>query len=174
MLRFEKLIGDILQKGGGETVPRKLLEKRALMYEIVQDILDAKKLAHTIPSDKDGAVVTFAGIVRGQNRGKKVLFLEYEAYPEMAIKMMKRIGDEIRATWGLTSVAMHHRVGRLNVGETSILIVVSAPHRDDAFAACQYAINRFKRIVPVWKKEVFEDGELWVEGPTESVETAKE
>ncbi len=144
------------------------------MYEIIQDILDAKKLTQRVASNKDGALVTFAGIVRGNNLGKKVLFLEYEAYPEMAIKMMKRIGDEIRTTWGLTSVAMHHRVGRLNVGETSILIVVSAPHRDDAFAACQYAINRFKRTVPVWKKEVFEDGEVWVEGPTEAVKAAKE
>jgi len=145
-----------------------------LTYEIVQDILDARKLTRSVASEKDGAVVTFAGIVRGNNRGKKVLFLEYEAYPDMATKMMKRIGDEIQKTWGLTSVAMQHRVGRLNVGETSIVIVVSAPHRDDAFAACQYAINRFKRIVPIWKKEIFEDGELWVEGPVETVEAAKE
>jgi molybdopterin synthase catalytic subunit len=145
-----------------------------LTYEIVQDILDARKLTQSVTSEKDGAVVTFAGIVRGNNRGKKVLFLEYEAYPDMAAKMMKRIGDEIQKTWGLTSVAMHHRVGRLNVGETSIVIVVSAPHRDDAFAACQYAINRFKRVVPIWKKEIFEDGELWVEGPVETVEAAKE
>ena len=145
-----------------------------MTYEIVQDILDARKLTQVVASEKDGAVVTFAGIVRGNNRGKKVLFLEYEAYPDMAVKMMRRIGDEIQKTWGLTSVAMQHRVGRLNVGETSILIVVSAPHRDDAFAACQYAINRFKRIVPIWKKEIFEDGELWVEGPVETVEAAKE
>ena len=145
-----------------------------MTYEIVQDILDARKATQTVATEKDGAVVTFAGIVRGNNRGKKVLFLEYEAYPDMAIKMMKRIGDEIQKTWGLTSVAMQHRVGRLNVGETSIVIVVSAPHRDDAFAACQYAINRFKRIVPIWKKEIFEDGELWVEGPVETVEAAKE
>ncbi len=144
-----------------------------MTYEIVQDILDARKLTQSVASEKDGAVVTFAGIVRGNNRGKKVLFLEYEAYPDMAAKMMKRIGDEIQKTWGLTSVAMQHRVGRLNVGETSIVIVVSAPHRDDAFAACQYAINRFKRIVPVWKKEIFEDGQLWVEGPVEAVESAK-
>ena len=145
-----------------------------MTYEIVQDILDARKLTQVVASEKDGAVVTFAGIVRGNNRGKKVLFLEYEAYPDMAVKMMRRIGDEIQKTWGLRSVAMQHRVGRLNVGETSILIVVSAPHRDDAFAACQYAINRFKRIVPIWKKEIFEDGELWVEGPVETVEAAKE
>lgn len=145
-----------------------------MTYEIVQDILDARKLTQSVASEKDGALVTFAGIVRGNNRGKKVLFLEYEAYPDMAAKMMKRIGDEIQKTWGLTSVAMHHRVGRLNVGETSIVIVVSAPHRDDAFAACQYAINRFKRVVPIWKKEIFEDGELWIEGPVETVEAAKE
>jgi len=145
-----------------------------LTYEIVEDILDARKLSQAVASEKDGAIVTFAGIVRGNNRGKKVLFLEYEAYPDMAVKMMQRIGDEIQKTWGLTSVAMQHRVGRLNVGETSIVIAVSAPHRDDAFAACQYAINRFKRVVPIWKKEIFEDGELWVEGPVETVEAAKE
>ncbi len=140
------------------------------MFEIVHDILDVRTLALQVASQSDGAIVTFAGIVRGTNQGKKVLFLEYEAYPEMAAKMMERIGKEIRDTWGLSSVRMQHRVGRLNVGETSVVIVVAAPHRDDAFAACQYGINRLKRIVPIWKKEVFEDGEVWVEGPVETVE----
>jgi len=140
------------------------------MFEIVHDILDVRTLAQQVASQSDGAIVTFAGIVRGTNQGKKVLFLEYEAYPEMAAKMMERIGKEILDTWGLSSVRMQHRVGRLNVGETSVVIVVAAPHRDDAFAACQYAINRLKRIVPIWKKEVFEDGEVWVEGPVETVE----
>ena len=140
------------------------------MFEIVHDILDVRTLALQVASQSDGAIVTFAGIVRGTNQGKKVLFLEYEAYPEMASKMMERIGKEILDTWGLSSVRMQHRVGRLNVGETSVVIVVAAPHRDDAFAACQYGINRLKRIVPIWKKEVFEDGEVWVEGPVETVE----
>jgi molybdopterin synthase catalytic subunit len=140
------------------------------MFEIVHDILDVRALALQVASSSDGAIVTFSGIVRGTNQGKKVLFLEYEAYPEMASKMMERIGKEILDTWGLSSVRMQHRVGRLNVGETSVVIVVAAPHRDDAFAACQYAINRLKRIVPIWKKEVFEDGEVWVEGPVETVE----
>jgi molybdopterin synthase catalytic subunit len=99
-----------------------------------------------------------------------VLFLEYEVYPEMALKMMERIETEIRSTWGITDVALQHRVGRLNVGETSVLVVAAAPHRDDAFAACQYAINRLKKIVPIWKKEIFEDGEVWVESPVETVE----
>lgn len=142
------------------------------MYEIVQDILDVRTLAQRVASDADGAIVTFSGIVRGTNKGKKVLFLEYEAYPEMAVKMMERIGDEVRATWGLESLRIQHRVGRLNVGETSVVIVVSSPHRDDSFAACQYAINRLKRIVPIWKKEVFEDGEVWVEGPVETVDVS--
>ena len=140
------------------------------MFEIVHDILDVRTLALQVASQFDGAIVTFSGIVRGTNQGKKVLFLEYEAYPEMASKMMERIGKEILDNWGLSSVRMQHRVGRLNVGETSVVIVVAAPHRDDAFAACQYAINRLKRIVPIWKKEVFEDGEVWVEGPVETVE----
>ena len=140
------------------------------MFQIVHDILDARALAQQLASQSDGAIVTFSGIVRGTNQGKKVLFLEYEAYPEMAAKMMERIGKEIQDNWGLSAVRMQHRVGRLNVGETSVVIVVAAPHRDDAFAACQYAINRLKRIVPIWKKEVFEDGEVWVEGPVETVE----
>ena len=143
------------------------------MHEIVDDILDTRELAQKVASDKDGAIVTFAGIVRGNNQGKKVLFLEYEAYPEMALKMMQRIEDEIMETWGLASVAIQHRVGRLNVGETSVFIVVSAPHRGDAFAACHYAIDRLKKIVPIWKKEIFEDGEVWVESPAESVEAAQ-
>jgi molybdopterin synthase catalytic subunit len=142
------------------------------MPEIVHDILDARRLVQQVASDKDGAVVTFAGIVRGTNQGKKVLFLEYEAYPEMAIKMMQRIEDEIRETWGINGVAIQHRVGRLNVGETSVLVVVAAPHRDDGFAACQYAIDRLKKDVPIWKKEIFEDGEVWVESPVEHVEEA--
>ncbi len=143
------------------------------MHEIVDDILDTAKLAQMVASEKDGAIVTFAGIVRGNNQGKKVLFLEYEAYPEMALKMMQRIEDEILETWGLNSVAIQHRVGRLNVGETSVFIVVSAPHRPDAFAACQYAIDRLKKIVPIWKKEIFEDGEVWVESPAEIVEATQ-
>ena len=142
------------------------------MHEIVHDILDSRKLVRKVSTEKDGAVATFAGIVRGQNQGKKVLFLEYEAYPEMALKMMERIETEIRSTWGITGVALQHRVGRLNVGETSVLVVVAAPHREDAFAACQYAINRLKKIVPIWKKEIFEDGEVWIDSPVEAVETA--
>lgn len=140
------------------------------MCEIVQDILDVRSLAQEIVTDADGAVATFSGVVRGNNKGKKVVFLEYEAYPEMAVKMMERIRDEVKSTWGLERVRMQHRIGRLNVGETSVVIVVAAPHREDAFAACQYAINRLKRIVPIWKKEVFDDGEVWVEGPSETVE----
>lgn len=133
------------------------------MAEIVRGILDAPSLVQKVASRSDGAIVTFAGVVRDNNRGKKVVFMEYEAYDGMAVKMMERVEAEIRDTWGLHNVAIHHRVGRLNVGETSVLIIVGAPHRDEAFAACQYAINRLKKIVPIWKKEVYEDGEHWNE-----------
>ena len=139
-------------------------------FEIVTGIIDIRAMADTVATDADGAIATFSGIVRGTNRGKKVLFLEYEAYPEMAIKMLERIGAEVAENWGLERLKIQHRVGRLNVGETSVAVVVASPHRADSFAACQYAIDRLKRIVPIWKKEVFEDGEVWVEGPSEKVE----
>jgi len=106
--------------------------------------------------------VTFQGTVRDNSRGKRVLYLEYEAYPEMAVKVMRQIADEIKARWGLDGVAIVHRVGRLEIGEASICIAVAAPHRAQAFEACRYAIDRVKEILPVWKKEVWEGGEYWV------------
>ena len=142
------------------------------MFEIVEKPIDALMLAQEIASESDGAIVTFSGIVRGKSDGKKVVFLEYEAYTEMAIKMMKQIGDEVKQTWNLESVKIQHRIGRLNVGETSVAIVVSSPHRADGFAACQHVITRLKEIVPIWKKEVFEDGEVWIDGPTSQVATS--
>lgn len=109
-----------------------------------------------------GALVTFVGTIRGQSQGKKVLYMEYEAYKEMAEKKLRQIGEEIRARWGLKDVALCHRVGRVGVGETALVVVVAALHRKEAFEACQYAIDRVKRIVPLWKKEVREDAGVWV------------
>ena len=140
--------------------------REVFMAAIVRGILDVPSLVQKVASKSDGAVVTFAGVVRDNNRGKKVVFMEYEAYDPMAVKMMERIETEIRDTWGLHNAAIHHRVGRLNVGESSVLIVVGAPHRDEAFAACKYAIDRLKKFVPIWKKEVYEDGEYWIESGT--------
>lgn len=109
-------------------------------------------------------MVSFVGLVREQSKGKSVRYLEYDAYKEMAEKKLREIAGEIQSKWGLSDVAMCHRVGRLEVGETVLVIAIAAPHRKEAFEACQYAVDRLKQIVPIWKKEVYEDGEVWVEG----------
>jgi len=114
----------------------------------------------------DGAVVTFLGLVRNHNAGRRVLYLEYEAYEPLAVKSFERIAEEIRARWPSARLALHHRVGRLEIGEASIAIVARSPHRADAYAACRYAIERVKQISPIWKREFFEGGDVWIEGAT--------
>jgi molybdopterin synthase catalytic subunit len=103
-------------------------------------------------------------VVRNTNLGRKVEYLEYDAYPPMAEKKMREIAEEVRQRWPVTGVAMQHRTGRLAIGEPSVIIAVASPHRGDAIEACHHAIDRLKSIVPVWKKEVFEGGEEWLEG----------
>jgi len=134
------------------------------MFEITRDILDPQPLIDFVRKDESGAVVVFHGVVRGRSEGRRVLHLEYDAYIPMAVKEMRKIGDELRSRWQLTEVAMRHRIGRLAVGETCLIVAVSAPHRQDAFAACHHAIDRLKETVPIWKKEIWEGGEAWVEG----------
>ena len=114
----------------------------------------------------DGAVATFTGLVRDHNQGRKVRFLEYEAYEPLALRALGRIVDEARETWPGVRVGMRHRIGRLEIGEASIIIVATSPHRAHAFAVCRYAIERVKQIVPIWKHEHFEGGEVWLEGAT--------
>jgi len=113
-----------------------------------------------------GAVVTFLGTVRGQNQGRRVLYLEYEAFEPLALKVFSTIRDEARERWPSARVAVHHRVGRLELGEVSVGIAASSPHRAEAFAACRYVIERIKQIAPVWKREFFEGGDVWIEGAT--------
>ena len=132
------------------------------VFEITDKEIVAGELAELVLSDADGAVVTFSGVVRGVSKGKKVLYLEYEAYKEMAEKKMAELGDEIKARWPVDGVAIRHRVGHLEIGDTAVAIAVSSAHRKEAFEACQYAVDRLKQFVPVWKKEVWEDGEVWV------------
>lgn len=109
-----------------------------------------------------GGTVVFIGTVRNQTQGKKVIRLEFEAYESMARKEMQQIADAVEDRWKALHVAIHHRVGILDVGEIPVVIAVSAPHRNAAFEACQYAIDTLKETVPIWKKEIFEDGEVWV------------
>ena len=114
----------------------------------------------------DGAVASFAGLVRQENLGRKVAYLEYEAYEPLAVRALQRIVDEAGAAWPGTRLGVHHRIGRLELGEASIVIVAASAHRADAFAACRYTIERVKQIVPVWKHEHFEGGDVWLEGAT--------
>ena len=132
------------------------------LYEITESPLSLDRLAVAVGQNTSGAVATFLGIVREFARGRQVLYLEYDAYPEMATAVMRRIGDEIRARWPVNRIAVVHRIGRLAIGEASVAIAVSSPHRREALQACAYAIERVKEIVPVWKKEVWTDGAEWI------------
>lgn len=142
------------------------------LVAIVEEPIDVGRLARRLIPPDCGATVTFDGYVRGWTGGRRTLYLVYEAYKPMALREMRRIGREARARFAIASISIVHRVGRLETGETSVCIVVSAPHRKEAFAACEWAIAELKRTVPIWKKEVFEDGEVWVEG--ESPATQRE
>jgi molybdopterin synthase catalytic subunit len=128
--------------------------------------LDLQPLVDLVSRDGDGAVASFTGIVRNRNLGRRVLHLEYEAYEPLAIKALGRIVDEAQQAWPGTRLALHHRIGRLEIGDASIVIAAASAHRADAFAACRYAIERVKQIVPIWKHEHFEGGEVWLEGAT--------
>lgn len=113
-----------------------------------------------------GAVATFLGLVRDRNQGRRVLWLDYEAYAPLAEKALARIVTEAESRWPGARMAIHHRTGRLEIGEASVVIAVATAHRADAFAACRYAIERIKQIVPIWKHEHFEGGDVWIEGAT--------
>lgn len=113
-----------------------------------------------------GGVATFLGLVREQNLGRRVLFLEYEAYVALALRTFERIDAEVGAQWADVTLGLHHRTGRVDLGEASVAIVAASPHRAAAFAACRYAIERVKQIAPIWKHEHFEGGEVWIEGAT--------
>jgi len=130
--------------------------------------LDLQALVNEIAAGAsgDGAITSFAGLVRDHNQGRRVSFLEYEAYEPLAVRALTRIIDEARQAWPRVRVGVHHRIGRLEIGDASIIIAAASPHRADAFAACRYAIERVKQIVPIWKHEHFEGGDLWLEGAT--------
>jgi molybdopterin synthase catalytic subunit len=119
-----------------------------------------------IGADGDGAITSFTGLVRDHNQGRRVSFLEYEAYEPLAVRALNRIVDEARRIWPRARLGIHHRIGRLEIAEPSIIIVAASPHRADAFAVCRYAIERVKQIVPIWKHEHFEGGDVWLEGAT--------
>lgn len=118
------------------------------------------------PARTDGAACTFVGVVRNHNGGRAVRHLEYEAFEEMALALMEEIAAEARRRWPITLVCIVHRLGRLEVGEPSVAVAVFAPHRAEAFEACRYAIDTLKATVPIWKKEFYADGAIWLDGPS--------
>jgi molybdopterin synthase catalytic subunit len=136
---------------------------KADLYRVTEEPLSEPAVTAAVADPEAGGVVVFSGVVRNETGGRRVKFLEYEAHAPMAEARMREIGEMVHARWpGVKAVAMVHRVGRLEIGEASVVIGVSAAHRAEAFEACRFAIDRLKETVPVWKKEHFEDGEVWV------------
>jgi len=133
-------------------------------FALTRDPIDVASVRARVLAPEDGAVVVFEGVVRNNTKGRSTLFLDYECYEPMAIRTMETLGEEIAANHAITRIAMVHRLGRMEISEISVLIVVSAPHRKPAFDAAFEGINRLKKIVPIWKKEHFADGEIWVDG----------
>ena len=133
------------------------------VYRIVEEPLSPDAVAGSVGNPAAGGIVIFSGVVRNEKDGRPVKYLEYEAHAPMAEAKLREIGAEVRRRWpSVKAVAILHRIGRLEIGESSVLIAVSAAHRREAFEACHYAIDTLKQMVPVWKKEHFEDGEVWV------------
>jgi molybdopterin converting factor subunit 1 len=133
-------------------------------YALTRETIDSAALARRILRGEDGAIVNFEGVARNNTKGRQTRYLEYECYEAMAIKMMAQIGQDIAQNSSIGRIAMAHRLGRLEIGEASVAVIVTSPHRKAAFDAALEGINRLKRLVPIWKKEYFVDGEVWVDG----------
>jgi molybdopterin converting factor subunit 1 len=142
-------------------------------FELTIYPIDVGAIARRVVLPECGATVTLDGYAREWTRGRRTLYLVYEAYAQMALSEMRRLGEQAHAKFEIAHLGIVHRTGRLEIGETSVVIAVSAPHRRAAFEACEWAIRELKRTVPIWKKEVFEDGEVWVEGERASAEKAE-
>ena len=133
-------------------------------FSLTREPIDSGRLARELQRPEDGAVVVFEGVVRNNTNGRSTLYLEYECYEPMALQQMIRIGNEVAGKFAIGRIGVVHRLGRLEVGEASVAVVATAPHRKAAFEAAFEAINRLKREVPIWKKEFFADGAVWVDG----------
>ena len=155
---------------GGSTGPWTHVIERpgGHFYALTRQPIDAASLMRQMLRGEDGAVIDFEGVVRNNTKGRQTLYLDYECYEAMAVKTMAELGDDIAARYSIGRIAMVHRLGRMEIGETSVAIVVTSPHRKPAFEAALEGINRLKQRVPIWKKEYFVDGEVWVEGEWDS------
>ncbi len=133
-------------------------------FAITREPIDAAAVARKMLRGEDGAIVTFEGVTRNNTKGRPTRYLDYECYEPMALKTMAEIGEAIARTHEISRIAMVHRLGRVEIGETSVVVIATAPHRRPAFEAALEGINKLKKLVPVWKKEYFADGEVWVDG----------
>jgi molybdopterin synthase catalytic subunit len=154
--------------GGSDKYLHVIEDPEGHFYALTRQTIDSPEVARQILQGRDGAIITFEGVVRNNTKGRATKFLDYECYEPMAIKVMAQIGREIAAGHSISRIAMVHRLGRMQIGEASVSIIVASPHRRAAFDAALEGINRLKRLVPIWKKEHFEDGEVWVEGEWDS------
>jgi MoaE-MoaD fusion protein len=150
--------------GGSTEQPTGTPGGRNTHAAIVSGTIDTASLLKAIKQPEDGATVVFEGIVRNHTRGRRTLYLDYEAYEEMALKQMEELAERALMDFKIRDVAIVHRLGRLEIGETSVLLVVASAHRAAAFDACRWLIDSLKRTVPIWKKEHFEDGAVWADG----------
>jgi len=150
--------------GGLDLYTHEIADARGNFYALTRQPIRSREIVQRLLRGGDGAAITFEGVVRNNTKGRPTLFLDYECYEAMAVKMMSEIGRDIAGSFEIGRVAMVHRLGRLEISEASVVIVVTAAHRKAAFAAALEGINRLKRLVPIWKKEHFADGEVWVEG----------
>ena len=132
------------------------------MIDLTHQPLDPERVTDQVRRDTNGAVVTFLGTTRDNFEGKRVVVLEYEAFPEMAVKKLEEIRQQLKAEFGIDDIAIAHRIGAVPIGEISLVVAVASPHRKEAFFACHAAVDRLKETVPIWKKEVYEDGSRWV------------
>ncbi len=135
-------------------------------FRVTRDPLEASGVAALVHHAGCGAVATFVGLIRDHNAGRRVLSLEYECYEPLAVRAFQRIGAEATEHWPAAHLAIAHRIGALQIGEASVIVAAGSPHRAEAFAACRYAIERIKQIAPIWKREYFDGGEVWIEGAT--------
>lgn len=133
------------------------------MIAIVTEPIDIELVLSSVKTDAAGGIDLFVGTTRNHSHGKEVLSLEYESFEPMAVEQMKKIAEKIRERWPIEKISMVHRVGKVEIGEVSVVIAVSAAHRRETFEACRYAIDSLKKEVPIWKKELFRDGEVWVD-----------
>jgi len=132
------------------------------MFRVTRQSLNLQELVDYVTDPGAGAIATFIGTTRNNNEGRKVMALDYDAYPEMAEKELRRIGDDASKKWQICRMAIVHRIGPVQITQASVMIAVSSAHREAAFAACRFAIEEIKKTVPIWKKELYEGGELWI------------